>query len=147
MPFSFPQNPTLGQQSTQNGRTYRWSGYAWEIATPVAAAVSNADTVDLIYSSTITTDASVAGIFNVLLTGNATLANPVNADDGKTVRWRIKQDSVGGRSLTLGDKFSIPAAVPSPLPFSTLANKTDLLAATYDATRDRWDVVAFIYGY
>lgn len=32
MPFSFPNNPSVGQQSTQNGRTYQWSGYAWEIA-------------------------------------------------------------------------------------------------------------------
>ena len=31
MPFSFPSSPTVGQQSTQNGRTYSWSGYAWEL--------------------------------------------------------------------------------------------------------------------
>lgn len=37
MPLSFPSNPSVGQQSTQNGRTYQWSGYAWEI---VASSVS-----------------------------------------------------------------------------------------------------------
>ena len=31
MPFSFPASPTQGQQSTQNGRTYSWSGSAWEL--------------------------------------------------------------------------------------------------------------------
>ena len=31
MPFSFPSNPTVGQQSTQNGRAYQWSGSAWEL--------------------------------------------------------------------------------------------------------------------
>ena len=31
MPFSFPASPTTGQQSTQNGRTYSWSGSAWEL--------------------------------------------------------------------------------------------------------------------
>lgn len=31
MPFSFPSSPTVGQQSTQNGRTYSWSGSAWEL--------------------------------------------------------------------------------------------------------------------
>ena len=35
MPLSFPASPTVGQQSTQNGRTYSWTGYAWEL---VAAA-------------------------------------------------------------------------------------------------------------
>lgn len=37
MALSFPTNPSVGQQSTQNGRTYQWSGYAWEI---VASGVS-----------------------------------------------------------------------------------------------------------
>jgi hypothetical protein len=31
MPLSFPASPTVGQQSTQNGRTYSWTGYAWEL--------------------------------------------------------------------------------------------------------------------
>lgn len=31
MPLSFPSSPTTGQQSTQNGRTYSWTGYAWEL--------------------------------------------------------------------------------------------------------------------
>jgi hypothetical protein len=31
MPFSFPSSPTVGQTSTQNGRTYSWSGAAWEL--------------------------------------------------------------------------------------------------------------------
>lgn len=35
MPLSFPASPTVGQTSTQNGRTYSWTGYAWEL---VAAA-------------------------------------------------------------------------------------------------------------
>jgi hypothetical protein len=31
MPFSFPASPTVGQKSTQNGREYIWTGYAWEL--------------------------------------------------------------------------------------------------------------------
>jgi len=31
MPFRFSCNPTLNQQSTQNGRSYTWSGSAWEL--------------------------------------------------------------------------------------------------------------------
>jgi hypothetical protein len=37
MPLSFPASPTVGQTSTQNGRTYQWTGYAWEL---VAASSS-----------------------------------------------------------------------------------------------------------
>lgn len=49
MPFSFPSSPSLNQQSTQNGRVYQWSGYAWEIvATPASlnASVITAGTLD-----------------------------------------------------------------------------------------------------
>ncbi len=32
MPFSFPSSPSVGQTSTQNGRTYVWSGSAWTLS-------------------------------------------------------------------------------------------------------------------
>jgi len=31
MPFSFPASPAVGATSTQNGREYIWTGYAWEL--------------------------------------------------------------------------------------------------------------------
>ena len=37
MALSFPSSPTVGQTSAQNGRTYTWSGYAWELASNVAS--------------------------------------------------------------------------------------------------------------
>lgn len=103
--------------------------------------------VALAYASTLNTDASVGDIFDVTLTGDVTLANPTNPVNGKTLRWRILQDATGNRTVTLGDKFAIPSSATSPLPFSTAANKMDILAATYHAGRDKWDVVAFVMGY
>jgi hypothetical protein len=110
---------------------------------PSRAAIS----VDLPYSSTVVTDASAGDVFNITLTGNATLANPINPVAGKTLRWAIRQDATGNRSVTLGNKFNIPSSATSPLPFSTAANKMDILAATYHAGRDKWDVIAFVMGY
>jgi hypothetical protein len=104
-------------------------------------------TVSLTYAATLNTDASTGDIFDVTLTGNTTLANPTNAVNGKTLRWRIRQDATGARTVTLGNKFNIPSSATAPLPFSTAANKMDILAATYDAGRDKWDVVAFVMGY
>ena len=103
--------------------------------------------VALTYAATLNTDASVGDIFDVTLTGNATLANPTNPVDGKTIRWRLVQDGTGNRTVTLGNKFVIPSSATSPLPFSTAANAMDVLAATYHAGRDKWDVVAFVMGY
>lgn len=103
--------------------------------------------VELTYASTLNTDASSGDIFDVTLTGNVTLANPSNPVNGQTLRWRITQDSTGGRLVTLGGKFNIPSSATSPLPFSTAANKMDVLAATYHAGRDKWDIIAFVMGY
>jgi hypothetical protein len=104
-------------------------------------------TVALTYAATLNTDAATGDIFDVTLTGNATLANPTNSVNGKTLRWRIRQDATGARTVTLGNKFNLPSSATAPLPFSTAANKMDILAATYDAGRDKWDVVAFVMGY
>jgi hypothetical protein len=40
MPFSFPSNPSVGQQSLQNGRTFVWNPPAWEL---VAASGGGSD--------------------------------------------------------------------------------------------------------
>lgn len=116
-------------------------------AGPAGASAANPTVVTLSYSATLHTDASTGDFFDVTLTGNTTLANPTNGTNGRTLRWRITQDATGSREVTLGDKFVLSAGAISPLPFSTAAGKTDMLAATYHAGRDKWDVVAFVYGY
>lgn len=113
----------------------------------IAALAGGPTVVALSYAATLNTDASAGDIFDVTLTGNTTLANPSNPVDGKTIRWRVRQDGTGSRTVTLGNKFVIPSSATSPLPFSTAANKMDVLAATYHAGRDKWDVVAFVMGY
>ena len=100
-----------------------------------------------IVSSIVDTDASAGAIFDVAATENFTLANPTNPTDGKSIRWRIKQDGSGGRTVALGGKFKIPSSATNPLAFSTAANVTDLLAATYCFARDEWDIIAFVTGY
>lgn len=113
----------------------------------VEKAYSRPVVASIAYAATVTADSSAGDIFDLTLTGNVTLANPTNPVDGKTLRWRIRQDGTGNRTVTLGSKFVIPSSATSPLPFSTAANKMDVLAATYHAGRDKWDIVAFVPGY
>jgi hypothetical protein len=42
MALSFPASPTTGQTSTQNGRTYSWTGYAWELVAASSGGGMNA---------------------------------------------------------------------------------------------------------
>jgi hypothetical protein len=54
MALSFPASPTTGQTSTQNGRTYSWTGYAWELV--AASGGSGSVTIpasDANYASTL----------------------------------------------------------------------------------------------
>jgi len=92
------------------------------------------------------TDAA-ADIVTATANGNTLIENPTNPVDGKTIRWKLSQDATGGHTWTLDTKFVIPSSASSPLPWSTAPNKTDLLAATYDAGRDKWDIIAFVPGY
>jgi hypothetical protein len=55
MPFSFPSSPSVGQQSQQNGRTYSWSGAAWEL---VAASGSGGLTWSSVPASATATGAA-----------------------------------------------------------------------------------------
>jgi hypothetical protein len=129
---------------TASASTYLRGDGTW--ATPAGGGSSGPTVVSASYASTLATDASAGDIFDVTLTGNVTLANPTNPTNGKTIRWRITQDATGGRTVTLGNKFSLPASVSS-LEFSTAAAKTDILAATYHQPSDRWQVVALVTGY
>lgn len=97
-------------------------------------------------SGPISTDATAGGIFDLTLTASGTLSNPTNPTDGQTLRWRI---SHGANSLTinLDNKFVIPTSASSPLPFSSTSGVMDLLGATYDSNRDKWDIIAFVPGY
>jgi hypothetical protein len=83
MAFNFPSNPTLNQQSTQNGRVYNWSGTAWELAASVAShksthAVGGSDALAPSDIGAATTSHSHSGadiisgtISNDRLSGNA----------------------------------------------------------------------------
>jgi hypothetical protein len=113
----------------------------------VGSGTSLPTVISIPYSSTLNTNATLGDIFNITLSGNATLANPSGAVDGQTLRWRILQDTSGNRVITLGNKFKLPNSASDPLPWSTSANLMDILAATYHLDRDKWDIVAFVPGY
>lgn len=97
-------------------------------------------------SGTINTDASLGDIFDLNLMSSGTLANPSNPTDGQSLRWRITHQA-NSIPVVLGSGFKIPSSATSPLPFSSTSGTMDLLAATYDLDRNKWDIIAFVPGY
>jgi len=101
--------------------------------------------VSLNYNPTILVDAKVGEVFDVTLSGDTVLENPTNPTNGKTIRFRVVQDGVGGRAVTLGSKFNAPGM--AGVQWSTDPDKMDILTATYHEGRDKWDISLFIGGY
>lgn len=97
-------------------------------------------------SGIINTNASLGDIFDLTLAASGTLASPSGGVDGQSLRWRITYGG-SGIPLTLGSNFKIPSTASSPLPFSTGSGVMDILGATYDSNRNKWDVIAFVPGY
>jgi hypothetical protein len=102
--------------------------------------------VALTDAATIVTDASQGNHFRVTLGGNRTLANPTNGIDGQKVVWELIQDATGSRTLTLGGKFALGSDI-SATTLTTTASKRDFLGAVYNASDDKWYVIAFVKGY
>lgn len=103
--------------------------------------------VQVAYAATIVCDCSQGSTFEVApLTGPLTIGNPPNPVDGQVVSWILPQDSLGSRAITLGSKFRIPTSATTPLAFSTAPSTTDLLAAKYRLSTDKWTVVSLLPG-
>jgi len=109
-----------------------------------ATAASNPTSLD--DSSTITTDASLGNHFRVTLAGNRTLANPTNARDGQRILFELTQDSVGSRTLTLGNKFTFGSDI-TELTLSTAPGKKDFIGVIYNEAVDKFYVLAVARGY
>ena len=88
--------------------------------------------VTLSSGSTVNFDASQSNNTKVILATNATLANPTNMTDGMILNFKIKQDSVGGRTLSYGTAFKFAGGVAPIL--STTPNAIDFMSCYYDAT-------------
>jgi len=85
--------------------------------------------VALLDAPVIATDASLGTMFSVTLHGNRNLANPTGLVPGGRYLWIVKQDSVGGRILTLRPRFRSSG---NACPLSSASGAVDLIEAWSD---------------
>jgi hypothetical protein len=81
--------------------------------------------------ATISWNTTLGTVATVTLGGNRTISNPTNLKVG-TYILIIKQDGVGGRSLTWGTAYKFPAGVKPDL--TTTANAIDIVSFYSDGT-------------
>lgn len=103
--------------------------------------------VPMVYANPLVSDLSLGYVFTVTVTGDMLISNPTNGIDGNSYVWRIKQDGVGGRAITLGNKFKLPSSAVLPLSWSTAAGAMDIFVTQYDADADLFYVISMIPGY
>jgi hypothetical protein len=144
MPFSFPSSPTVGDQSTQNGRVYQWTGSAWEIV-PIPTSVDAGNLTGTVAtarlpvvleqtqavgsSGTSTTLALTTGsVQTVTLSGNCTFTMP-SATAGASITLILTQ----GGTFTATFSGVLWAGGTAPTITAT-SNKRDILVFVSDGT-------------
>lgn len=91
----------------------------------------------LTYGTSIAVNAALGNAFNLTLTASTgTIANPSNAVDGQVIRFRIKQDGTGSRTVAWGTAYDFGTGSAPTL--STGANKLDIVAWEYSASISKW---------
>ncbi len=106
-------------------------------------ALESAGIVALTDAATINTNAAAGKHFRVSIAGDRTLAAPTGASDGMRRIWEITA-SAANRNLTLATgtagSFELTTNISSPITINS--GKTHFIGAVYNASRDRWTVLA-----
>lgn len=114
-------------------------------------ALSVPDVIQTIpFEVAITIDPNTLTVGDLTLTGNTTifLDNTTGTlpTDGKPLLLRIRQDGVGSHTVTFITPARFSVDLPAPI-FSTAANSLDYVLFRYNATDDRFDMLAVNRGY
>jgi hypothetical protein len=89
-------------------------------------------TILLTEGGNVVIDCHKSNVFRVLVTGDITLTNPINALDGQVCNVLIRQDGTGGHTVEFGTKYKLIGTV------DTAVNGVSLLSMQYDVESDLW---------
>lgn len=107
------------------------------------ATLESAGVIVLTDGATIATNAAAGKHFRVTLAGDRTLAAPTNAADGMRKIWEMTA-SGANRIITLATgaagAFELTTNITSPITITS--GRTHFIGAVYNASRDRWTVLA-----
>lgn len=107
--------------------------------------------VALTDAATILVDAALGNNYSVTLGGNRTMGAPSNAtEDGQEIKFRIRQDATGGRTLawtaTAGG-YSFGTDIAAAPAITTTASKVSYISFKYDSTANLWHCQGYARGY
>ena len=129
---------------------HNYSGDVKELQSGDFLSHSNIDIgrATLTDGATVTCDISQGQVFDLTLAGNRTITFTGGSSslDGKKIVLRVRQDGVGGRTLTWDTMVRFGTDIPS-ITLTTTADKTDVIGLIYHHSDTKYDVVAVAKGY
>jgi len=102
--------------------------------------------VTLTPGANVSVNAALGSVFDLTPVQNFQLDNPTNPVEGQKILFRILQDGVGSRVLTLDTKYRVPTDLTGFL-LSTAINTADILGFVYKLAADKWDMTGITKGY
>jgi hypothetical protein len=91
-------------------------------------------------AASITVDLAGPNVRTITLSGNRTLANPINRLSGELITFFIQQDNVGGRTLSVDSTYMFPNGDPPT--FSTLPGARDMFTCWFGVNYNSCSAVA-----
>jgi hypothetical protein len=92
-----------------------WSGASPNVFLSPSVASAGLVPITLVDAATVTPDLSQGFIFSLTIAGDRFIANPINQKP-QTGFFYIKQDEVGGRSLSWGSHYKFLGGLPPVIP-------------------------------
>lgn len=104
-------------------------------------------TTSVSYASTVTPNIGTTTLLIIgALTGNITIENPTGTPfDGQKLYLRLIQDGTGGRTVSWGTAFHLPAGGSYDL--ASGAGLMTRFLFEYNAATSNWDVIGNLPGY
>lgn len=126
--------PPGGERLQSMEYFFEYLGLQFHSRNPYASSVNGA-------SGPVTPQSSLE-IFDITANGNITLQNPSGSPiQGWVMRIRVTQDTTGGRTVAMGNKYRVPTSITVSWP--TGANEAAILTMMYNQAADKWDVLSF----
>ncbi len=143
--FNFDDTANVVTVSTDSGVTY----ISYDSVGTHAGGAIVPKVVHLTDGATVAVDASLGSVFRLVAAGNRTISAPSNEFAGQKIII-IHEASGADRTLSLDSAsaggFRFGTDITGPLT-ATTSGKQDYLGFVYDATDDKWDLVASRKGY
>jgi len=150
--MAFPSSPTVGQQVTESGRLYQWSGTVWNLASVIAGhasthATGGADTIANVLSTPTQISANQndyaltgADIYRISSDAARTITGITAATSGTI----ILLVNVGSYAITLSHQSASSTAanrINTPWAGDCVVAASASVTLVYDNTTARWRVL------